>query len=129
MEEKFKWHFFNLYCMALSDNEFDMAERELLYKIGLEHDISAEMINEAVLTANLTPVVPTSLEDKVTCLYDLARMAWADGKIAIEEKELMKKYVVLFGFDSNNADQIVEYLLTQVHNGKTIDNTIEEITK
>ena len=30
-----KWHFFNLYCMALSDTDFDPREAELMYKIGI----------------------------------------------------------------------------------------------
>lgn len=127
VDDSLKWHFFNLYCMALSDTDFDPREAELLYKIGLEHGLNKSVIDEIVVTSGLRPVIPQTLEEKVSYLYDLARMAWADGVIEDEERIVLKKYVLRFGFEVNNADGIVDYLLDSVENGKTLEQLYNEI--
>ena len=127
MADDLKWHFFNLYCLALSDEQFDFSELQTLYTIGVEHGITPEQINQVVLTANLAPTVPASIEGKVEYLYDLARMAWADGKIAQEEREIMKKCVVRYGFLPENAKGIVDYFIESVKNNKSKTDIINEI--
>ena len=127
MDDVLKWHFFNLYCLALSDEQFDFTELQTLYAIGVDHGISPEQINKVVLTANITPTVPEAIEGKVECLYDLALMAWADGKIEPEEREIIKKCVIRYGFLSENADGIVDYFIESVKENKTKTEIINEI--
>jgi len=127
MDEVMKWHFFNLYCLALSDEEFDFTERQLLYSIGLEHGYTPEMINEVILTANIKPVVPDTLAGKVECLYDLVRLAWADGQVMPEEYELIKKCVIRYGFLPENANGIVDYFVESVKDNKSQKQILDEI--
>ena len=127
MDDVMKWHFFNLYCLALSDVQFDLTELQTLYAIGVDHGISPEQINKVVLTANITPAVPETIEGKVECLYDLARMAWADGKIEPEEREIIKKCVISYGFLPENADRIVDYFIENVKENKSKTEIINEI--
>ena len=127
VDDALKWHFFNLYCMALSDTNFDPREAELLYKIGLEHGLSKSAIDEIVVTSGLRPVIPQTLEDKVSYLYDLTRMAWADGVIEDEERMVLRKYIIRFGFENDNANNIVDYLLDCVKNGKTIEQIRKDL--
>ena len=115
IEDVMKRHFFNLYCLALSDGYLDFKELQTLYDIGVERGITPEQINQWVLTANIAPKVPETLSDKVECLYDLTRMAWADGKIANEEREVIKKCAVRYGrFMDGNADGIVDYFIESI---------------
>ena len=127
MDDVLKWHFFNLYRLALSDEEFDFTERQLLYTIGIEHGISPEQINEVILTANLVPTFPKTTDSKVECLYDLARMAWADGNIKEEERDLIKKCVISYGFLPENAMGIVEYFIESVKENKSKQDILNEI--
>lgn len=127
MDDALKWHFFNLYCLALSDEQFDFTELQTLYSIGIEHGITSEQINQVVLTANITPTIPATIDGKVECLYDLARMAWADGKIETEEREIIKKCVIRYGFLPENADGIVDYFITSVKENKSKSDIINEI--
>lgn len=127
LDDKLKWHFFNLYCMAVSDNDFDPRELQTLYSIGVERGISPETINQVVLTTGIAPAVPESLEEKVAYLYDLTRMAWADGVIEDEEKAMLKKYILRFGFKAENAEGIMKYFLAKVKEGATIENIINEL--
>lgn len=127
MDDALKWHFFNLYCLALSDEQFDFTELQTLYSIGVEHGITSEQINQVVLTANITPTIPATIDGKVECLYDLARMAWADGKIEPEEREIIKKCVIRYGFLAENADAIVDYFIASVKENKSKTDIINEI--
>ena len=127
MNDAMKWHFFNLYCLALSDGQFDFTELQTLYSIGVEHGITSEQINQVVLTANISPTIPDTNDGKVECLYDLTRMAWADGKIEPEEREIIKKCVIRYGFLPENAEGIVDYFIKSVKENKTKKDIINEI--
>jgi hypothetical protein len=113
--------------MALSDTDFDPREAELLYKIGLEHGIDKATINEIVVTSGIRPVQPETLEEKISYLYDMTRMAWADGIIEDSEKRLLKKFVIRFGFHEENSDSIVAFLLESIQKRKNMRDIINDI--
>ena len=127
MDDVMRRHFFNLYCLALSDGYLDFSELQTLYDIGVEHGITPDQIKLLVLTANIAPQVPETIAEKVECLYDLARMAWADGKIAPEEREIIKKCVIRYGFLEENAEGIVDYFIENVNENKTKTDILNEI--
>ena len=127
MEEKQKWHFFNLYCMAIADGEFAPQELAVLYKIAEEKGFDPKAINEIITTIGPTPVIPTNLEEKITYLYDLVRIAWADGVIEPAERDLMHKYVELFGFDPHNTSDILDYLIENVKAGIKVEDIIKQV--
>lgn len=127
IDDSLKWHFFNLYCMALSDTDFDPKEAELLYKIGLEHGLDKTLIDEIVVTSGLRPEIPATIEEKVSYLYDLTRMAWADDEIKEEERQVLLKSVLRFGFKEENKEQIVDYLIRSVRDSKSLEQIINEI--
>jgi hypothetical protein len=127
MDDVVKRHFFNLYCLALSDGYLDFTELQTLYEIGVERGITPEQINQCVLTANIAPQVPKSLSEKVECLYDLTRMAWADGKIAKEERDIIKKCVIRYGFIPENAEGIVDFFIESVKENKSKTDILNEI--
>lgn len=128
MDDVLKRHFFDLYCLALSDGYLDFKELQTLYDIGVERGITPEQINQVVLTANIARKVPETLSEKVEYLYDLTRMAWADGRIAQEEREVIKKCVVRYGrFVDGNADGIVDYFIESIKENKTKTDILNEI--
>ena len=127
ISDDLKWHFFSLYRLALSDEEFDFTEKELLYKIGIEHGISPEQINEVVLTSNINPAIPGTTEEKIEYLYDLVRMAWADGKVVSEERDMIEKCVIRYGFLPENASGIVDYFIESVKKNKSKTDILNEI--
>ena len=127
MDDVMRRHFFNLYCLALSDGYLDFTELQALYDIGVEHGITPDQINHLVLTANIAPQVPDTIAEKVECLYDLTRMAWADGKIEPEEREIIKKCVIRYGFLKENAEGIVDYFIENVNRNKSKKEILNEI--
>lgn len=118
LEQSLKGHFLNLYHMALSDTEIDMKELETLYLIGEEKGISREEIDEMVIQKVSTPFqAPETVLEKIESLYDFARIAWADGKVDANERQLLQTFAVKFGFEDANIPIIIEFLLDEAQKG------------
>ncbi|MCD7714595.1 MAG: hypothetical protein LUI08_06695 [Prevotella sp.] len=128
MNEKLQSHFLSLYSMVMADGIVHANELETLYRIGREnYGLSQEDIDKFVLSAGTSFVVPEDFSEKVRILYELAEIAWADGEIDDTEVKLLERYVKRFGFLDENAGEISKWLLAQVHNGVTFDDTLKEI--
>ena len=70
--------------------------------------------------------VPTDTDRKIEYLYDFARIIWADGKVDDEERRVLKKYCVIFGFEVDSASELSDWLL---ENAKENISHKELITK
>ena len=81
IDSKLRLHFLNLYCMVVADGIVDPKELETIYRIGREsYGLSEEEINKAVVGAGTTYVIPDSPEERMRILYEMAIIAWAEGK-------------------------------------------------
>ena len=127
-QEKLKSFFLALYSMVLADGIVEAKELESLYRIGREnYNLTSEEINKYVVSAGTTFIVPDRLEDRISLLYDLAEVAWADGKIDETERTLLARYVVRLGFLDENADEITDFMLKQVKDGISKEDVIKAI--
>lgn len=113
--------------MAVSDGEFTLQEQEAIYRIAQQQGIDPETINNIVTEVGPPAFSPENLEDKITFLYDLTQIAWADNKIDAAEKALMQRFVIKFGFPKENAEEIVAYFLDKVKKGVTTEQIMEEL--
>ena len=106
-----KSHFLRLYQMAFVDDDFDVLELQMLYKFAEERGISKEKLNEILLNPSHSSSIPESKEERISYLYDLAIMVWADKKVTEDEYITLKKYCRKFEFLEENITDIVDYLL------------------
>ena len=126
-KEIIKSHFLCLYGMMLADSSIDPLELKTFYELGEKRGLPREEINEYVLSVNTTRNVPTNLNDKVSLLFDLAQIVWADGKIDDAEISLMKKFCQRMNFKDENIDKIVEFVLEEVKNGVSEEELLKKI--
>lgn len=120
--------FLALYCMILADGVIAAEELTRLYEIGREnYDLTQEEISKAVTEAGTSFILPEKLKDKVTLLYQLSEIAWADGKIEAPERSILEQYTRLMGFEEENIDGIVKYMLQQVHDNIPLEDVLSEI--
>ncbi len=114
--------------MIMADGIVSTQELETLYRIGQEkYQLSLEEINQYVLSAGTSFVVPESVEDRIRVLYQIAEIAWADEVIDPTERKLLKRYVLRFGFLEDNADDITELLLSSVQEGISVEEILSTI--
>ncbi len=126
--EELKSHFLRLYSMAFSDDSFHHLELKMLYQFGLKRGVSEKDLDELLLHPNKAiSKIPDTLEDKITYLYELSQMIWADGIIDENERTTLKKYIRLFGFEEKNISDLAEYLLASALEKKEIYDILNEL--
>lgn len=125
MDAILKSRFLSLYCMILADGVIDAKELEMLYKIGTDnYGLTQDEITCTVRDTGTSFVVPQSISDKITLLYELTQIAWADGTIDPSEIQLLRKYTQKMGFDEDNVNAIVDLLIQNVKEGVSADDFI-----
>jgi uncharacterized tellurite resistance protein B-like protein len=129
MNENDKKMFLGLYQMVLADAEVHPHELELLYQIGKEKcGMSEEEIQQSIFSPNtFVSLESLSNEERIEYLYDLARIAWADGKIEDSERETLQKTSKRLGFAEENAVEISEFLLEQAKDKKSFEEVLQII--
>jgi len=129
MDDNEKRMFLGLYQMVLADETVHPKELELLYQIGKEQgNLSKEEIQQAVFSSN-TVISKEDLNDdeKIEYLYNLARMAWADGDLDDKEIETLQKTSRRLGFAEENVVEISDFLLEQAKEEKLFKEVLETI--
>ncbi len=107
-----KSHFLRLYQMALSDDQFNVLELQMLYHFADERGIPKEELDKLFLNpVNTEFIVPESLNTKIEYLYDLTRIIWADEKVTDDELNMLRKYCRKFDFLEENINDLSDYLI------------------
>jgi uncharacterized tellurite resistance protein B-like protein len=121
-----KSHFLRLYQIALSDDQFDVLELQMLYHFADERGIPKEELDKLFLNPINTELsIPENLDTRIEYLYDFAKIIWADGKITEDELNMLKKYCRKFNFLDENINDLTNYLIECVQK----DISKEEIIK
>jgi uncharacterized tellurite resistance protein B-like protein len=122
-----KSHFLRLYQIALSDENFNHREMQLLYHFAEERGVSKTDL-DSILTGSIGEVtIPQTLEERIEYLYDFAQMIWADEKITDDEMNAFKKYCKKFEFLSENIEELTTYLLNNAKQGISLSKILEEL--
>lgn len=129
MNENEKKMFLGLYQMLLADAEVHPNELELLYEIGKEKGgISENEIQQAIFSPNtFVSLENLSNDERIEYLYNLSRIAWADGKLDNKEKETLIEAGKRLGFAEENIVGISEFLLEQAKNNKSFEEILQTI--
>ena len=129
MKEDLKSHLLNLYCMVVADGEVSPKEKAELYRIGKErYGVTEEEINKLIFTDDIVSYIPETDEDKILYLYDLAIIAWADGKITDDEKYLLSKYAKKFGVVQEETEALINFLLEKAQNKLSQEELLKEFS-
>ena len=123
-----KSHFLRLYQMALSDDQFDVLELQMLYHFADERGIPKEELDKLFLNpVNTDFIVPETLNTKIEYLYDLTRIIWADGKITDDELNMLRKYCRKFDFVEENINDLSDYLIDCVQKNIRKEEIISQL--
>ncbi|WP_031427634.1 hypothetical protein [Flavimarina sp. Hel_I_48] len=119
-----KSHFLRLYQMAFSDDDFDVLEMKMLYHFAEERGVTKQELDAILLNPSHETTVPDSVEEKISYLYDLAIMIWADNKVEPDELSTLKKYCLKFGFLKDNINKLTDFLLENAKSNLPKDQLI-----
>lgn len=113
-----KSHFLRLYQMALTDDNFNALELQMLYHFADERGVPKEELEKLFVNpVSYEPDLPEDLNTRIEYLYDLTRIIWADEKVTVDEMNTLKKYCKKFEFLDENIDDLADYLIDCVQKG------------
>ena len=128
MTLELKSHFLRLYQMALSDDQFDVLELQMLYHFADERGIPKEELDKLFLNPINTELsIPENLNTRIEYLYDFAKIIWADEKITDDELNMLKKYCRKFNFLDENINELTSYLIDCVMKGISKEEIIKQL--
>lgn len=128
IKKKSKMYFLDLYCMVMADGIIHPKELETLYRIGIEtYGFTQDEITKSIVSAGKTMVIPELPEERIGLLYEMALVAWADGKLEESERQLLKRYVLLYGVEDEKAEPLVDYLLDKAKDNVKEEEIIKEL--
>lgn len=120
-----KSHFLNLYKIALADGNFSSQEMKMLYEFAEERGVNREHLNDLLLNPDKTlNSIPENLNDKLSHLIDFCIMSWADGEVVPDEENALRKFILNFGFLDENVNELAQFLLEAVKDGKSKNDII-----
>lgn len=121
-------HFYHLYAIALADLSVSPDELEMLISFGNERGITRHEIQDLLLsTLPFHSEVPNDPREKIRCLYDMCRLALADFVLTNEERRLLERITLLFGYDESSASLLLDRLLLLAESDAHLDDVIQDV--
>ncbi|TXE18127.1 TerB family tellurite resistance protein [Psychroserpens burtonensis] len=121
-------HFASIVKVAMDDGIITEEEKAFLDRTARRLEIGENNYAEILKNYKSHPVnPPTSYDNRLERLYDLARMVYVDHIKGDHEEIVLCKIAIGLGFSSKNVKYVVDKALTLVSNGVDLDTFMEEI--
>ncbi len=121
-------HFAAIVRVAMDDGIISEEEKAFLDRLARKLDISETDYKEILKDYQSHPInPPTSYDQRLERLYDLARMVYVDHIKGDHEEIVLQKIAIGLGFSTDNVKYVVDKALTLVNNGVDLDTFSEEI--
>ncbi len=121
-------HFAAIVRVAMSDGVITDEEKAFLDRLARKLEISENDFKEILKDYNTHPInPPTSYDNRLERLYDLARMVYADHIKGKDQVVLLEKLSIGLGFNPENAKYVVDKALDLVDQGVDGDTFSDEI--
>jgi uncharacterized tellurite resistance protein B-like protein len=117
-----KSHINNLVEIAKSDGNFSMAEKRLIFEIGLKNGLTNEKLKKIIKSDK--PIkfkIPKNDSLRFDQVADLAKMLLADGSYTEAEIEACIELAEKLGFKKAMVGILVRKIVVGLSNGKTVE--------
>lgn len=126
--EKRQGEFLNIFQMVMADGIAHPNEMAMLYEIGQNYyNLNTEQISQCISQGGTQLSIPSRPEDRLAQLYQMAKIAWADGKIEESERDLLKRYANLYGVAEEHINELVDFLLDYAKKPETFEKLINDL--
>jgi tellurite resistance protein len=116
-----KSHLANLVAIANSDGDFSVAEKRLIFDIGVKNGLSIDEVKKIIKSdaKSIEFKVPDNDSDRFDELYDLASMVLADGVCTEDEMSNCIELAEKLGFRKAITGVLVRRIVTlQINEGE-----------
>lgn len=120
-------HFAAIVRVAMDDGVISEQEKAFLDRLARNLSISAVHYEEILKDYMSHPInPPTTYDQRLERLYDLARMVHIDHELN-QEEPLLERLAVGLGFSISNVNYVVHKALTLVREGADLDTFQDKI--
>ncbi|MFT4662930.1 MAG: hypothetical protein ACI8XB_003223 [Patiriisocius sp.] len=124
-----KGHFRNLIMIARADGVVSESEQKILDKMGMKIGLNAAQIQEVIDNPSKYRIhPPVNLEDRYERLIGLVEMLSADDIVDEHEVHLMHRFGIGLGFEDDKLEPLVERILSELMDGKSKWDILEDLT-
>ena len=123
-------HFASIVRVAFSDNIMSQQEKDFLDRLAHNLDISKETYLSIFKNYKSHPVnPPISQKRRVECLYDLARMVYADEIKDAHEVKMLSKIAIGLGIQTETVSEVVNTALKLVSDKVSFETFLKEMKR
>lgn len=122
-----KSHINNLVYIAKSDGNFSVAEKKLIFEIGLKNGLSNEKLKKIIRSEK--PIefkIPKNDSRRFDQVADLAKMLLADGSYTENEIEACIELAEKLGFKKAIVGILVRKIVIGLSEGKPVEDLKKE---
>lgn len=113
-------YFIHLIRISISDGTINLSETKLLNELGKELGFTADEIRNLIETTGKSDyVAPFELSKRYEQVYNIVKMALADGKINKNELKLASNFAEKSGFKESEIPKLLVHLIGGIKDGKT----------
>ena len=104
-----KAHFASIASIAMSDGKISDDEQVLLESLATKLGVSKSDMAKILKNPEQYPIIPSnSAEERLERIHDLFDMIFSDHIIDVKELVLIKKYAIGLGYNSTNANELIQ---------------------
>ncbi len=119
-----------LYEMARADNRLDQREAQFLFDIGKRLYLDTATIESVLSSKGRFPLKPPKTDkERMTVLYYLLFQMKIDGKVADEERGMVRKVGLRLGFRGELTDDLIQIIQSHVARKIPVEIMLNEIRK
>jgi len=104
-----KAHFASIASIAILDGRISDEEQKLLQSLAAKLGVDKSDMAEILKNPAQYPIIPSnSAEERLERMHDLFDMIFSDNKIDVKELVLIKKYAIGLGYNTINANELIQ---------------------
>lgn len=123
-------YFIHLIRISIADGTINLSETKLLNELGKELGFTADEIRNLIETTGKSDYIPPyELAKRFEQVYNIVKMALADGIINKNEMKLANNYAEKSGFKESEIPKLLLLLIGGIKEGKGFEDLYEEFKK
>jgi uncharacterized tellurite resistance protein B-like protein len=113
-----KAHFASIASIAMTDGKISEEEQNLLQTLASKLGVHKSDMATILKNPAQYPIIPSnSADERLERMHDLFDMIFTDHQIDVKELVLIKKYAIGLGYNSTNANELIQNSI-EVYTGK-----------
>ena len=102
-------HFASIVTLASADGNISDQEQTLLKRFARRLDVDESEYSEIIKTPKYYPLnPPNNKHERLERLFDLVKVVFIDHDLDEKEEKLLNRYAIGLGFESGEANRIIE---------------------